>query len=346
MGYAGLTCVALCVVALAAFRPTPARADHDNVTDEELFGAPAADALELPVPQQLLALTGRRTAADGIKTLSLCAARDDSTGAACRQALAVWLSEERRLSAADGGLSALLWRGAGGAAPVLGIARWKWVAVGATVCCYATWSYLVWLVLGVVVLAVRLLAVAIQGVLLGLALTVYGAAAIARQAATVYSNLSQHTRRQQIEELDAQLAWHARCQTGTPYEEWRKIAERRDELSGAAAWRKDDHGWEAVRKQEETLGRQSTATGLMFALQPLMKRPAHAEPAVAMGGARHVSERQSQVCVGRLAMLRLIPATQSVPALTLAMPSLATPSLAMLTLGTAPLCVSRCCWAR
>ena len=31
----------------------------------------------------------------------------------------------------------------------------------------------------------------------------------------------------------------------------------------------------------------------MFALQPLMKRPAHAEPAVAMGGARHVTERHS-----------------------------------------------------
>jgi hypothetical protein len=295
MGYAGLTCVALCVVALAAFRPSAAGADRDNVTDEALFGALAADALELPIPQQLLALTGRRTAADGIKTLALCAARDDSTGSACRQALAVWLSEERRLIDGGSGLSALLWRGAGGAAPVLGIARWKWVAVGLTLCCYAGWSYIVWLLLGVVIIAMRLLAGAIQGLLLGMALAVYGVAAIARQAAGVYSNLLQHTRRQQLEELDAQLAWHARCQSGTSYEEWRKIAEKRDELSGAAAWRKDDHGWEAVRKQEETLGRQSTATGLMFALQPLMKRPAQAEPAVAMGGARHVSGRQSQV---------------------------------------------------
>jgi len=254
--------VVLCMVALAALRPSSAGGDVDNVTHEALFEA------ELPVPQQLLTLTARRTAADAVRTLSLCAARDDSTGAACRQALAVWLSAEQRASDTRvDGFSARLFHGAGGAAPVLGVASWKWVAVGTLGACYSTWSHLVWLVLGAVVIMMRLLAGAIQGSLLGLALLVYGVGTFARSAANVYCRLSQHTRRQKIEELDRELAWHARCETGTTYEEWRKISERRDELSGAAAWRKDDHGWEAVRKMEEQLSRHTNATGLMFALQ-------------------------------------------------------------------------------
>ena len=297
MGYSSASgAFVLLMVCLAALRPSSPSAEAENATHRQHVFPPHSP-LTNAVPQQLLSLTQHQPAAHAVETLALCAARDDGTGAACSQALAVWLAEEIRRTQADAdSLHSVLWYGQ----TTLGVALWKWLAVGATIACYSAWSYIVWLVLGIIVIAMRLLAGAIQGLLLGLALSMYGVAAIARSVASVYANLSQHTRRQQIEELDQQLAWHACCETGTTYEEWRKIAEKRDELSGAAAWRKDDHGWEAVRKQEEQLRRHNNAAGLMFALQPLMKRPAQAEPAVAMAGARHVSDRQSKSMLAAL----------------------------------------------
>ena len=74
-------------------------------------------------PQQLLALTARRSTADAVRTLSLCAMHDDKQGRACRAALTVWLSEEQRLSEAERAAPAFASRFRfGSSAPVLGLA--------------------------------------------------------------------------------------------------------------------------------------------------------------------------------------------------------------------------------
>jgi len=288
-------CLALTIAAFTALGRSSRRPEVENATQQSTN----FDATGDPVPQQLLALTARRSTADAVRTLSLCAMHDDKQGRACRAALTVWLSEEQRLSEAERAAPAFASRFRfGSSAPVLGLAAWKWSLLGGLLVAYLLRAYLVVLTLSVVVLAARLVAATVQGALLTLALGAYCVAALLKSAASAYLTLSQHTRRQRIEDLDRQLARQARCGSGTSYEEWRQTASRRDELSGASGWRKDDAGWEAVHKHEEQLRRAARESGtggeaLMFALQPLMKRPAHAEPAVAMGGARHVTERHS-----------------------------------------------------
>jgi len=294
-GIAYPACLALTIAAFTALGRSSRRPEVENATQQSTN----FDATGDPVPQQLLALTARRSTADAVRTLSLCAMHDDKQGRACRAALTVWLSEEQRLSEAERAAPAFASRFRfGSSAPVLGLAAWKWSLLGGLLVAYLLRAYLVVLTLSVVVLAARLVAATVQGALLTLALGAYCVAALLKSAASAYLTLSQHTRRQRIEDLDRQLARQARCGSGTSYEEWRQTASRRDELSGASGWRKDDAGWEAVHKHEEQLRRAARESGtggeaLMFALQPLMKRPAHAEPAVAMGGARHVTERHS-----------------------------------------------------
>lgn len=229
-----LACLALTIAAFTALGRSSRRPEVENATQQSTN----FDATGDPVPQQLLALTARRSTADAVRTLSLCAMHDDKQGRACRAALTVWLSEEQRLSEAERAAPAFASRFRfGSSAPVLGLAAWKWSLLGGLLVAYLLRAYLVVLTLSVVVLAARLVAATVQGALLTLALGAYCVAALLKSAASAYLTLSQHTRRQRIEDLDRQLARQARCGSGTSYEEWRQTASRRDELSGAAAGR-------------------------------------------------------------------------------------------------------------
>ena len=189
-------CLALPIAAFTALGRSSRRPEVENATQQSTN----FDATGDPVPQQLLALTARRSTADAVRTLSLCAMHDDKQGRACRAALTVWLSEEQRLSEAERAAPAFASRFRfGSSAPVLGLAAWKWSLLGGLLVAYLLRAYLVVLTLSVVVLAARLVAATVQGALLTLALGAYCVAALLKSAASAYLTLSQHTRRQRIE---------------------------------------------------------------------------------------------------------------------------------------------------
>ena len=236
--------------------------------------------------ETLRQLVGTRSAASGVDLISACAAAGDR---ACGDALDTWLRVEEARRQAGGTASVQLPSAALLLEEHTDLTRqMSMLVLGPTLammalCFVLGWRWLIWFAVSVTVIGARLIAASYQSLMLSLSLLLYACIAFSRSFISLGSRLSCLSSRRRLDELDAILKATADVQADRSYSEWLETAAARDELSGAAAWRRDAEGdgeaaaHEAQLEMAKRAGGRVRCSGFdpLHLLHLLFRRPLH-----------------------------------------------------------------------